>query len=124
MKQVLDEKKFEAEMANIGMASLSVIHEIKNPVTLIHGYAEMLREGNLPAEKVAKLGEKIEKSALKILDIIASVRALIKNEHSTNEQIKISEIIAEVSGQLHSKIIAEKIKLTTENDLNISGNKT
>ena len=118
------EEEFEKEMADIGMACLGIVHEIKNPVTLIHGYGETLKEGSVKPEKMGKVGEKIEKSALKILDIITNVRALINNEHTTNEPVQVATILEEVKNSLDKKIKSQKVTISIESDLTITGNKT
>jgi signal transduction histidine kinase len=71
------------------------VHEIKNPVALINGLSEQLQDGELPPAMVEKIGGKIEKASLKILEIVKSVQSLVHGQSAEMTVNNIDGIVEE-----------------------------
>ncbi len=83
------------KLAAIGTMTSSVVHEIKNPVALIHGLAEQLQDGTVTPEMAAKVGSKIEKASTKILEIVKSVQDLVHGQSAEMVMENLAGIVEE-----------------------------
>ena len=109
-----EEREMERNMALVGMMSSSVVHEIKNPVALIHGYAEQIKGGQLSEEKVVKMGEKIEKSALKILDIIKSVQTMVHEQTADKTSENVKSVVLDALEMVNAKVEKNNVKIDVD----------
>lgn len=108
----------------------NIAHELKTPVASVMGYMETLMSNNLEPEKKRYFIEKAFKQSHRLNELIEDISVLNKIEESKErfifEKINLSEIIYDVSDQLHIRLVDNKIKLTIEVDprIEINGNRS
>ncbi len=92
-------KKKNKELADIGKESAMILHDIKNPLTVIMGSSDLMKM-KLTDEVALKFSQRISNSSNKILEIIDNVQEKIRNPHAvtpiakkTNSKTNLKEII-------------------------------
>lgn len=114
LKESLNEKwKIEQEKKN---QICLLAHDIKTPITIIKGNAELLNEGELCEEDreftryIINNADKIEKYVSILMDISKSE----SNEYELNENIRIDELLEELKSELYVLCSLKNIRISTE----------
>lgn len=97
----------------------NVTHELKTPLTIISGFAELLKSGNVEEEKVKEFGTIIHKQSTNLqslIDDILKISKLEADEPIIIEEINIDELADEVCGDLSIEIKNKNIKLVKDFD--------
>lgn len=108
----------------------NIAHELKTPVAAVMGYMETLMSNNLEPEKKRYFIEKAFKQSQRLNELIEDISVLNKieesKEHFKFEKINLSEIIYDVSDQLHNRLDEHKIKLSIDLDprIEVNGNRS
>jgi len=94
--------------------SANVSHELKTPLTAIHGYSQIITGGLAKEEDINGFAEKIEKESFRMItlidDIIKLSRLDEQNAAPEKEDVKLLELSKEVASKLKSK--ADKRNIT------------
>lgn len=113
MKTLSETEKIRREF------SANVSHELKTPLTTIHGYAQLINSGMAKAEDIPEFTKKIEKETKRLITLtedITELSRLDENEQpATKERIDIREIALEVKDKL--KPLADERDI----DFNVTG---
>lgn len=115
-KKMEDEQMFNTEkLASLGKISAGVAHELNNPMAIILGFTDLLKEKAEPGSKNREMLETVEKQAFnckRILEnILAFVRGREKMENATDANEDIEMVLAVVE-----HIMAKK-NVTVERNL-------
>ncbi len=107
---------YAERMASIGEMSAAIVHEIRNPLTIIIGQVSLAQEyrnrGKLTEEFMDRLISRLNKSSQQINHIIRSLLNLSRNAcNDPKKPQKISEIIDEVKLFASMKITGAKVPL-------------
>jgi len=94
--------------------SANVSHELKTPLTSISGYAELMKEGMLPTEKIKPAAETIWHESQRLITLIGDIINLSQLDEMDNrfetEEVDLYKLCEEVTGSL--QMTAEKRKIT------------
>lgn len=98
----------------------NVTHEIKTPLTIIDGYAQMiLDEDNLDEKLVLKAASKIKNESNKLINMIIDILNISKAESQSSndlrENINMKQSIEDICDQISIK--AKKYEITLEKNL-------
>ena len=96
------------KLSSIGEMSAEIIHELKNPLTIVQGSLLVLKKNNLDDEKKEKLIQSVEKASLRISRIVKGVSRMSSN--STEDQTKTVDVKEFVNSTLD--FMSFKIKNT------------
>lgn len=98
MKTLSETEKIRREF------SANVSHELKTPLTTIHGYAQLINSGMAKAEDIPEFTKKIEKETKRLISLTEDITKLSKLDENAEpegkEQIDIKEIANEVREKL------------------------
>lgn len=98
-----------ARLAALGEMAAGVAHEVNNPVTIIQGYARVLKKmaktKTLALDKVEEISEIIDRTSVRISKIITSLRKLARPDTQDFNDISVKEIIDDTLG-----LCAERFK--------------
>ncbi|GII79793.1 two-component sensor histidine kinase [Sphaerisporangium rufum] len=75
-------------------------HELRNPLTTIHGYAELYRQGAIPDEEVPQVMRRIEDEAARMTRLVSELLELARLDRGaalTREPVDLSAVAAEVA---------------------------
>jgi signal transduction histidine kinase len=117
-------------MASLGRVASSIAHEIKNPLTVINGYGEVLKRSaesnDLSTEKVLQSSEKIIEMGHRIVKVINSIQNLARGEQGKEfERFLIKDFIVETVS-LCSELMTRKnvqVLLDPIPELEVQGNR-
>lgn len=101
----------EAEKMNmIGQISASIAHEVRNPLTTVRGYLQLMGQGELEADS-----NLFRTLLIPELDrankIISDFLMLSKSSPMTKEPKRVSDLAAHFKGLLYSEAILKKVDL-------------
>ena len=70
----------------------NVTHELKTPLTVVLGYAELLEDDMVPAEKIMQLGSEIAQSAKRLLTMIDDILYLTQYDVMDRSTLKLEDV--------------------------------
>ena len=95
--------------------SANVSHELKTPLTSISGFAELMSQGNVPAEKVREFSADIHREAMRMITLVDDILKLSKLEESAalpeNEPVDLYEVAEAVVDSLRSVADRNQVRL-------------
>ena len=87
--------------------SANVSHELKTPLTSISGFAELMKEGLVPPEKIPEFSGDIYKESLRLIGLVNDIIQLSRlDENSTQFQrapVDLYDLCAESRAALHRR---------------------
>lgn len=96
--------------------SANVSHELKTPLTAIHGYSQIITGGLAKDEDIMGFAEKIEKESSRMINLIDDIIKLSRLDEQTDapekENINLLELSSEISSKLKAKADRRNITIT------------
>ncbi len=109
--------KFKTRQALLGELMVGICHELNNPLTILLGNLGILekfaqKEPQLLSEKILYFTHEIGSSSVRIQKIVATLRAIAKNEQNeTMNEENIDELINQILVLLKTRLSREKVEL-------------
>ncbi|HMO52457.1 MAG TPA: response regulator [Kiritimatiellia bacterium] len=103
-KQLLDEIAQKSRLASMGQASAELVHDLRNPITIILGYVQLLAQdlnqnaihhASLPPD-TSDYMDAIEQNVKRCKDLIESWLDLSRNQRMTLKPLNLNEVMAEI----------------------------
>ena len=122
-KTTVFEAKLKSErFASIGLMASNIIHDIKNPMTTIKGFAELICSQEFPEDQKRDFAKLISSEVSRLLDLTTEIlefsRGQIRiNKTRNNLREYISEIEENISALLQQKNIGFKTRIDFEAEL-------
>ncbi|OUR97770.1 hypothetical protein A9Q84_06100 [Halobacteriovorax marinus] len=117
IKQLEDQAEFNEKLTALGEMVAGIIHDIKNPLTVIMASSKSLkRSDNQSVEKILKFSERITNTSNRILKIVNSVKVFVRNaEDDPFVKSDLKDLIEEASDVCNSKIHKNNIEVIIMN---------
>lgn len=120
--------EFTEKLTALGEMMASMIHDINNPLAVIHSCGHIIVKQPLTDEKRLKWGNKIIQTTSKISKIVNSIKTFVRNAHDDPHQIfdihKVYEESLDICGpKLHNSDV-EVIENLGKESFKVSGNET
>lgn len=116
-----DLRKAQAELIQqerlsaIGKLASSIIHDIKNPMTSIRGYAQLLYEGELPSYKTSQYSEIIIREVDRFIDMTGELLTFSKGEITLKKHsISIKDVLLDLIYSMKPKFDQNNIVIRTD----------
>ncbi len=103
------------------MIQASIAHDLRNPITIIEGYAEYLmlhlQKGDLSSEKTAGMVDNIAKAAGRLEQYTESVRTIgqLDDIEIERTEVSVQQLISDITGDFSLIASERNIKLRVEN---------
>ena len=95
--------------------SANVSHELKTPLTSISGFAELMAQGGVPAEKVQEFSADIYREAMRLIALVDDIIKLSKLDENNAlpemEPVDLYEVAEEVLDSLRSVADRHQVRL-------------
>jgi two-component system sensor histidine kinase BaeS len=99
---------------------LSISHELRTPLTALRGYAEALRDGAVPADQTAAVGETLTAETERLDQFIADLLALARLEADDfrlqDGRVDVSELLTRTAAAWQATATAAGVTLGVELD--------
>jgi PAS domain S-box-containing protein len=92
LRQLQDQVRLKEHLAALGTMSAGIAHELKNALTSISGYAQLLRDADLVSENRG-FAEKIVQEVRSLSQVVTDFLALSKPMQVTAQQLNLEELI-------------------------------
>ena len=108
----------EAErLAVIGNFARGIIHDLKNPLSIINLTSEMLANPGLNPATRAQLPARIQRQVVRINDLVTDILAFTENRKRANSKPgDLRQFVLELVPELQSELAEKSIQLTLENE--------
>ncbi len=114
-KLELDQKMYNAEkLASIGLLASGVAHEINNPLTIILGFTELLKDKFDPSSAVWDDLDKIENNANQAKKIVEDLLGFSRAKQGVEQQANLHESVTTLTDFVSQTRIAKKVELETD----------
>ncbi|WP_093369531.1 transporter substrate-binding domain-containing protein [Tindallia magadiensis] len=115
IKQMQDQLKVKDKLESLGRLTANIAHEIRNPLTAIKAYVELIPEKYHKEDFRRMMVEDVPKEIKRANDIISSLLTYTKPSQPQKDLCHISEILKEVvhfySGEAERKGIHVKLQI-------------
>lgn len=94
----------------------NVSHELKTPLTTISGFAELLKTGTVPSDKVVDFSSEIYREAhrmIALVEDILNLSSLDENRETKRERIDLSAVAGDVVSELGFKAEKKGVEIVT-----------
>ena len=106
--QLLQAQKMEA----IGRLTAGIAHDFNNQLTVINGFAELLKSQLLPDERAKRHMDKIIAAGLRATGLVSKLMAFSRKQALQPRVMDLNEVVAGVDAMLHH-IIGEDVAVET-----------
>jgi len=114
IKKAQDETIKSEKMASAGRLATGVAHEIGNPLSIILGYVELLKRGDLKSEENKDFIERIESEVTRINQIIRELLDFSRPSSAEHENTGIHQLIMETVRILKPQPMMDRIEIRQE----------
>ncbi len=119
-RQLAAELQRKERMATLGLASAELVHDLRNPLTVIMGYVQLL--GEELAEKSAASGDHgeyldvIRKSVARCKDLVESWLSISRSEARAYSPVNLYTIASQISQEMMPMAADKKVQLRFTHD--------
>ncbi len=100
----------EEQMHTIARLGTSLVHDLRNPLAAIYGGAEMLVDGNMPADQTHRIATTIYRASQRVQELLRDLLNVSRGERREPEPCRLREVIevaAEPVAAANSEITIE-----------------
>lgn len=83
----------QEQMDTIGRLGSSLVHDLRNPLAAIYGGAEMLIDGQLPAEHTKRIASNIYRASHRMQELLRDLLNVSRGETSNLEPCRLRDIV-------------------------------
>ncbi len=83
----------QERISTIGRLSTSIVHDLRNPLAAVYAGAEMLMDGHLKPEQIARLARNIYRASRGIQDMLQQLLNVSRRKSSSTEPCDVRELI-------------------------------
>ncbi|MBV8068998.1 MAG: HAMP domain-containing histidine kinase [Acidobacteriaceae bacterium] len=83
----------QEQMNTIGRLGTSLVHDLRNPLAAIYGGAEMLVDGNLPADQTRRIAGAIYRASQRVQELLRDLLNISRGERSEPELCRLKDLI-------------------------------
>jgi signal transduction histidine kinase len=104
-----------ARLASLGKVLSGIIHEMSNPLAVIHGSAQLLCTQELPSE-IEEDVLRIRSEAERTSDLVKKVLSFARKDSHKRERFHVQEVVEEASVLKMCSLKSDKIKIESRHE--------
>ncbi|BDD86902.1 hypothetical protein DPPLL_12670 [Desulfofustis limnaeus] len=116
LRRVQNEVVRAEKFAAVGRLSAGLAHEIGNPLGIVHGYVELLRQPDLSSDDRRQFAERALSELNRIDRLIRRLLDFTRSQPRQNEAFVLREIVREVTDMFADQVRRAGIELVVEGD--------
>lgn len=101
------------KMASVGRLSSGIAHEIGNPIGIVLGYLDLLRQMNLTDAERLDYIERAQSEIERVNDIIRDLLDFARPAKDEKKDVSVHAIVAEIVGMLRQQPMMKEITLSS-----------
>jgi signal transduction histidine kinase len=102
------------KLASVGRLSAGIAHEIGNPIGIVTGYLELLKQADLPAGERAEYLDRAEREIERISAIIRQLLEISRPSHGGPQRVSVHGIIGNMAQVLNVQPFMSHVRLSTD----------
>jgi two-component system NtrC family sensor kinase len=102
------------KLASVGRLSAGIAHEIGNPIGIVTGYLELLKQADLPADERAEYMDRAEQEIERISAIIRQLLEISRPSHGGPQHVSVHGIIGNMAQVLNVQPFMSHMRLITD----------
>lgn len=99
------------KMASVGRLAAGIAHEIGNPIGIVLGYLEMLKQDDLDADDKADFLKRTEKEVQRINTIIRQLLDLARPKDSRSQAVALHSLLEDITDVLRPQPLMASIRI-------------
>ncbi len=114
----------QEQINTIGRLGSSLVHDLRNPLAAIYGGAEMLVDGQLPAEHTKRVALNIYRASHRVQELLRDLLNVSRGETGNVESCRLREIVeaaAEAAQTVNNEV---RIKIAVEDHAEVLADRT
>jgi signal transduction histidine kinase len=111
LKNAQDEIVKAEKLASIGRLSAGIAHEIGNPIGIVLGYLELIRQPDLGPEELSDFTRRAEQEIQRINTIIRQLLDLARPKESKPQQISVHAVLEDIAGVMGMQPMMSEIEI-------------
>jgi signal transduction histidine kinase len=101
------------KLASVGRLSAGIAHEIGNPIGIVTGYLELLKQDDLPADERTEYLDRAEQEIERISAIIRQLLEISRPSHGGPQRVSVHAIIGNMAQALNVQPFMSHVRLAT-----------
>lgn len=116
-RDITEHKKFEGQlmntekMASLGSLAAGIAHEINNPIAIILGFSEVLKDRFAPGSKEKEIVETIERQGDNCRKIVENLLAFARIPQEVCTEMDVADDLQRVINVVKNSLVTQKIDL-------------
>lgn len=112
-RKTMEEHSYHTEkLASMGTLAAGVAHEINNPLTIILGFTDLLKEKVSPDSEFYDILKTIENQGMKAKRVVENLLTFARHKEHTENEVDINKDIQEVLAVVGNNLLLHKIAIT------------
>jgi signal transduction histidine kinase len=91
----------QEQIQTIGRLASSLVHDLRNPLAAIYGGAEMLVDGQLPAEQTGRVASNIYRASHRMQEMLQDLLNVSRGEAGNLERCHLRDIVEAAAESVH-----------------------
>jgi len=91
----------QEQIHTIGRLASSLVHDLRNPLAAIYGGAEMLVDGQLPAEQTGRVASNIYRASQRMQEMLQDLLNVSRGETGNVERCNLRDIVEAAAESVH-----------------------
>jgi signal transduction histidine kinase len=114
----------QEQINTIGRLGSSLVHDLRNPLAAIYGGAEMLVDGQLPAEHTKRIALNIYRASHRVQELLRDLLNVSRGEARNLENCKVRDIVEAAAEAAQANESGVKIKIAIDDNAEVFVDRT
>jgi two-component system NtrC family sensor kinase len=102
------------KLAAVGQLGAGITHEVKNPITGLVGFAQLIKENSSNQAKVEEFAKLIEDSARRCTEILVNFLKFTRKEPRKFERLDVNQVVEDVAKIINHHMMIHGVQLKVE----------